>query len=154
MKKTVYLLLVLLVACQGAQTNNKNEADKKSSIADVSENRENPFSQAVAEYDVPLDDALNNWHFTVKLYETTKRFTYRIDMRYEEMIEADSITFPNFGIDPKPQINKGDNKLECIIGFLDKKGEFRKYKKIYADKKGLHVKTVQGYNVVATKGDK
>ena len=104
-------------------------------------------SQPVATYDYPIPKDLNGWHFTVSLKETKKRFNYLLDMQYEEMTGQDTIRFPNFGFEPEPQIKKGSNDLECIIGFLDKEKKFRDFIKVFVDDGQLRMKTLKQYAV-------
>jgi hypothetical protein len=64
---------------------------------------------------------------------------------------TDSVNIPNFGIAPKPAIQKGKEPLTCIIGFLDKKNEFMPYRQVSFINDRLRIRTVQSYSVGAYK---
>lgn len=141
-------ILFLLVACQ----QNPGEEETTSSTVLTTEMLESERDQVktapVAIFDEPIGDGLNDWHFTAKLFETKKRFRYLLDMRYQEITASDTIRFPNFGMEPQPKIQKGENKLECILGFLDKEGKFREYVKVFVEDGELRLKTLKHYAVV------
>ncbi len=65
----------------------------------------------------------------------------------QEMTGMDTINFPNFGFEPEPVIKKGNNDLECLVGFLDKEKKFRDYLKVFVDGDRLRVKTLKQYSV-------
>lgn len=145
--KKIYILLMAGIICSCNNTANQpgKSADNTSSTA-ISEERTDVNAGPVAQYDKALGD-LNDWHFDVKLYETKQRFAYKLDMKYQEVTASDTIRFPNFGMDPEPQIKKGNSDLECIIGFLDKEKKFREYIKVSIDNDQLRVKTLKQYAV-------
>jgi hypothetical protein len=89
----------------------------------------------------------NNWEFSARIYETPKTFVYRIEMRYQELRETAEMELPNFGTFPKPVIIKTGKQYACMIGFLDKKGEFKEYKKLSATNNRLKLTTVAHYAV-------
>lgn len=93
--------------------------------------RDTVQEEAVAEYRVKTENPLNDWYFSVRLYETRKTFYYLIKLQYEEIQGQDTLKLPNFGTMPKPEIRKGPEKYSCIIGFMDKDNQFREYKKVY-----------------------
>src|SRR5258707_10449607 len=92
----------------------------------------------VAQFSERTDNPLNEWYFSVKLFETKQTFDYIIKMQFEEIRGEDTLKLPNFGKLPQPLIHKGPEKYSCIIGFLDKDNQFREYKKIYVQ--GDHLK--------------
>ena len=142
-----------VVACNDTGSNNKGADSSANALTTgVTAVRTEVKKEAVAKYDVPLegDEAnLNKWHYTVQLFETPDRFRYRVEMQYEEITGTDTITLPNFGLEPQPQIQKGASMLECIIGFLDKKGVFREFILVSAKSGQLNMKTLRQYSVVA-----
>jgi hypothetical protein len=144
----VALLIIMLAGCSTRGRENEEGTTTELSASDtISVTRDVVKKEPVAGYDIPLKDDLNNWHFTVKLFETKQRFNYLLDMQYQEVTASDTIRFPNFGHEPKPQIQKGANDNECIIGFLDKDKKFREYIKVFVDNDQLRVKQLKQYAV-------
>jgi hypothetical protein len=90
---------------------------------------------------------LNDWRFRVQLFETKKTFHYLMTLEFEEMRERDTIELPNFGVAPKPAIQKGPTEYSCIIGFMDKENKFREYKKVSARNNNIKVTTLKRYGV-------
>lgn len=113
------------------------------------EERKEVSKQAVASYKEKLDNPLNEWYFSVQLFETPKSFHYKMLLQYEEIRGVDTLKLPNFGLEPKPEIRKGPDPFSCIVGFLDKEGKFRAYKKVYVVNGGLKVTTIKRYGVYA-----
>jgi hypothetical protein len=144
----VALLFNILAGCSSGGSRKDERSTEEISAADtVSVTRDVVKKEPVAGYDIPLKDDLNNWHFTVKLFETKQRFNYLLDMQYQEVTASDTIRFPNFGYEPKPQIQKGANDNECIIGFLDKDKKFREYIKVFVDNDQFRLKQLKQYAV-------
>ena len=142
------LLLCAVTSCTNSSTKENGSSDSTTSVSGLyDENRADVKKEAIASYDIPLKNNLNNWHFTVQLFETKKRFNYLLNMQYQEVSASDTIRFPNFGINPEPQIRKGSTDEECIIGFLDKEKKFREYIKVFVDNEQLRVKTLKQYAV-------
>ena len=54
---------------------------------------------------------------------------------------------PNFGIQPKVEIHKAKDDFSCIIGFLDKKGEFKEYKQVAIKDNQMKLTTLKKYFV-------
>lgn len=104
-------------------------------------------TEPVAEYKVKTENPLNDWYFSVKLYETSKTFQYVMKLKYEEMEGDDTLKLPNVGTTPKPVIQKGDDKYSCIVGFMDNHNEFREYKKVYVKNDELKVTSLKHYSV-------
>lgn len=143
-----FLLLLTLAGCGSNGNNNAESNTTEISASDtISITRDVVKKEPVATYDIPLKDDLNNWHFTVKLFETMQRFHYLLDMQYQEVSASDTIRFPNFGQEPQPRIQKGSNDQECILGFLDKENKFREYIKVFVDNGQLRVKQLKQYAV-------
>jgi hypothetical protein len=104
-------------------------------------------AEPVAEYKEKTDNPLNDWYFSVKLYETPKTFQYVMRLKYEEMEGDDTLYLPNVGTVPKPVIQKGDDKYSCIVGFIDNHDQFREYKKVYVKNDQLKVTSLKHYSV-------
>lgn len=144
--------IFLLAACNQKQPKDAVVSDTKTFITNdtIAETRIKPAETPVAEYRESVSDDVNNannWEFSARVYETKKTFVYRIVMQYKELRETADMELPNFGMQPKPAIQKGDKKYTCIIGFLDKKGEFKAYKKLTASNDRLKLTTVAHYSV-------
>lgn len=101
----------------------------------------------VAEYRVKTDNPLNDWYFSVRLFETRKTFYYLIRLQFEEIQGTDTLKLPNFGILPQPVIRKGPENYSCIIGFMDKDNQFREYKKVYVVGDRLKITALKHYAV-------
>jgi hypothetical protein len=139
---------MLLPACgQQADNNSTNTTPAGSTASAMDLNRSNPKTEAVQQYQEKVDNPLNDWFFKVKLFETEKRFIYKMTLQHEEVIGEDEITFPNLGMDPQPVIKKGTAKYECIIGFLDQQGAFREYKKVHVLDGNLKITTLKSYAI-------
>ncbi len=101
----------------------------------------------VAEYRVKTDNPLNDWYFSVRLYETPKTFYYLMRLQFEEIQGTDTLKLPNFGTMPQPEVRKGPEGYSCIVGFLDKDKQFREYKKVYVVGGTLKVTALKHYAV-------
>lgn len=115
------------------------------------EERKEVRKAAVATYKERVDNPLNEWYFSVQLFETPHSFHYNMLLQYEEIRGVDTLKLPNFGLEPKPEIRKGPDPFSCIIGFLDKEGKFREYKKVYVVNGALKVTAIKHYGVSTTK---
>lgn len=118
---------------------------------DIPEFRKEVKKEPVADYMEKLNDPLNNWHFSVQLYETPQTFKYLIKMQFEEVRGEDTLKLPNFGLEPQPVLQKGKEKYSCIIGFMDKDKKFREYKLVSASGSELKLTTLNHYSVVESK---
>ena len=104
-------------------------------------------AEPVAEYKEKTENPLNDWYFSVKLYETPKTFQYVMRLKYEELEGDDTLFLPNVGTVPKPVIQKGEDKYSCIVGFMDNHDQFREYKKVYVKNDQLKVTSLKHYSV-------
>ncbi|MFT3823085.1 MAG: hypothetical protein QM731_04160 [Chitinophagaceae bacterium] len=155
MKRIYYAwAFVLLYSC--GQQNNTSPAtttEENPAVTSTADNvpatRTTVSKEPVAEYKVKTDNPLNDWYFSVKLYETPKTFHYLMQLRFEEIEGKDTLKLPNFGIMPKPVIKKGPEQYSCIIGFMDKDNQFREYKKVYVVNNRLKVTALKHYAVSA-----
>jgi hypothetical protein len=152
MKKVAFFIsCFLLISCN----NNELEKSKSDTVvvikaSAVSEIREKPNSAPVANYSVAVEDGVNyanGWKFSASLFETKYTFRYLLKMQYKELRETDTLIVPNLGILPKVVIQKGESPQSCIIGFYDKKGSFKEYKKLIVRNEQLKLITVQSYSV-------
>jgi hypothetical protein len=159
MKATFIASCFLLSAFyfSSCHSNNQNNPDQTDSAAkpvvvnptnNVPEFRKEISKDVVAEYKEKTDNPLNDWYFSVKLYETEKTLHYRMKIQFEEIKGEDTLKLPNFGYDLKPIIQKGKDKYSCIIGFMDDQNKFREYKLVHVEN-GNHLKvtTLKHYSV-------
>lgn len=141
----------LAAACDEQAKENKDdqvaESNTKPLTSLIPETRDSISKQPVAEHVEKVDNPLNDWYFSVKVYETPKTFYYLVKLRFEEVVGVDTLKLPNFGRLPKPVIQKGKEKYSCIIGFLDKENKFREYKKAYVQGTRLKITALKHYAV-------
>lgn len=156
------LLLCCLLAAGCHETTPTEEAFAKAQAANktkapaikapppaekIPENRTSVNAEPVAEYQEKTDNPLNDWYFSVKLYETPKTFQYVMKLKYEELEGDDTLYLPDVGTMPKPVIQKGADKFSCIVGFMDNHNQFREYKKVYVKYDQLKVTSLKHYTV-------
>ena len=154
MKWISFILILFLAACN--QTDKSTRGENVDSTIVVSydtipEMRKTIKEDAIADYSEPIPDELNEWKFEVSAFETKHTFQYLLRMKCKEVRVTDTLKIPNFGIQPKVVIKKGNEPLTCIIGFLDKKGDFKEFKKVNFKEEQLHIKTIRSYYVGAYK---
>lgn len=155
------LLLCCLLAAGCRETTSNNEAASKATTAEkttpaikappvekIPLYRTTVNAEPVAEHKEKTDNPLNDWYFSVKLYETPKTFQYLMKCKYEELEGDDTLYLPNMGVAPKPVIQKGEDKYSCIVGFMDNNNQFREYKKVYVKNDQLKVTSLKHYSVV------
>ena len=87
--------------------------------------------------------------FKVELFETAKTFNYLIKIFYKNIETDDTLRVPDFGINPSVEIQKGEKKPSCIIGFLDQNKQFRESKIVYFEDDKLMVHVLKHYAVSA-----
>lgn len=155
MKIFCYLsfFIYMLTGCTEAKKKDTNdqgaESNKKALTVLIPEFRETVKKEPVAQHREKVDNPLNDWYFSVSLYETPKTFQYLIKLGFEEIQGEDTLKLPNFGTIPKPVIQPGKEKYSCIIGFLDKEDKFREYKKVYVKGNQLKITALKHYAVAS-----
>ena len=134
MKLYCWLLLILFGACTNENLQSENARDTTSFTSNdtIPEVRKVVNNKPIASYLVPVNDPVLKQKFGVEIYETSLTFQYLLRMQYEGMRVTDTLKIPNFGTWPAVKINPGKDKLSCIIGFLDKKKDFKEYKMLTA----------------------
>ncbi|MBE9460457.1 hypothetical protein ACFP1I_02900 [Dyadobacter subterraneus] len=147
MNKYYYLFFVLaLLAC-----NKKNESGENSSdsATEISEVRKAVKPEAVSSYTEPVKDkdGLNDWKFAVSLFETDQTFKYKIKVKYKELEAEDDLVIPNFGIEPKVEVQKGKEPLTCVIGFMDKENVFKELKRVEIIGDELKIRQTKSYSM-------
>ena len=156
MKFLFVLLISFLVACNtNSDSDNVEPTPDSAPVSEpvveeaISETRLEVKKEPVASHSEKTNDPLNDWYFSVRLYETPKTFHYRMQLQFEEIRGDDTLKIPNIGVYPEPVIKAGDEKYSCIIGFLDKDKNFREYKKVYVKNNTLKVTTLKHYAVTS-----
>lgn len=147
-----------LFSCHSSnqQSSDRDSTNKPTIINptnNVPEFRKDIKTEPVDQYKEKTDNPLNDWYFSVKLYESPMTFHYLIKMQFEEIQGEDTLKLPNFGYDPKPVLKKGNEKYSCIIGFMDDKNVFREYKLVHVENGNLKINALKHY-AVATYQDK
>jgi hypothetical protein len=150
MKHYSFLLLLALLCCNKAEKNNENASSNSDGpVKAINDTiplvREKVENSPVASYSEKVKDPLNDWRLAVDIYETKETFKFLMKIEYMVQEAEDTLTIPNFGIMPKVEIRKGPEKESCIVGFLDKQGEFKEYKLIALKDKQLKIKTLKYY---------
>jgi hypothetical protein len=147
------LLWIIVASCQNnnnASNNDNNANNNKPAIArtdTVSAIRKEVNPNPVASFSKRIPDKLNDWHFSVSIYETKETFRYLMKLEYMEMREKDTLKIPDVGISPKIEIRAGKEDYSCIIGFYDRENNFREYKQVTAKDGKLSVKVLHHYGV-------
>ncbi len=134
-------------------------AEKSKSVNDVNANsvsndtipelRKSINKKPVAAYIVPMGNPKLDRKFGVEVFETANTFKFLLKMYYDGITENDTITIPNFGITPVVKAKAGNEKLSCIIGFLDRKNDFKEYKLLCLKGGNLRLSTIKYYGVSA-----
>jgi hypothetical protein len=151
MKKTCIILLFLAACRNGDQPAPPGQDTTVISYDTIPEIRNTVKTAPAASFSIPVKDELNDWKFAVYAYETRQRFRYLLRMQYKELRVTDSINIPNFGIEPRIGLRKGPETYSCIIGFYDKKGEFREYKKAFVQNDQFRFTTLKRYYLGVTR---
>jgi len=149
MKTLCLLTLLLLTGCANNNATSDTSADSTVVVSydTIPVTRSTIQSGPVATYSEKIADELNDWRFAVTVYETNKTFQYTLRIQAKEVRVSDSLTIPNFGIQPTVVLQKGKEPLSCIIGFLDKKKAFKPYKMVSFQNDRLRVRTIASYYV-------
>lgn len=145
----ILLLFSIIASCkqESKPESSGTESNDKPLTVVIPEYRDTVRKDPVAQHIEKVDNPLNDWYFSVKLYETPKTFHYLIRLNFEEMRGEDTLKLPNFGTLPKPVIQKTKEKYSCIIGFMDKQNQFREYKKVYVKGNQMKITALKHYAV-------
>lgn len=155
MKPFQYLIgLLLLAACN--ETNLETTAVKDSVVIipreTVSPERQKPSTKAITSYYEGVADNAGNaneWKFGIGVYETKYTFQYLLKMQYKELRVTDTLKVPDLGFMPRVEVKKGKEAQSCIIGFYDKKGVFKEYKKLNVKNEQLKLTKLNSYYVAS-----
>ncbi|MCU0334082.1 MAG: hypothetical protein MUF62_03415 [Chitinophagaceae bacterium] len=113
----------------------------------ISKERTSISAEPVATYREKLADELNDWYFSVQVFETKYRFHYLMKIGYEEMRVTDTLKLPNLGMEPKLVLAKGPQPYSCRISFYDHKNQLREYKEVVFKNGKLKINVLQRYAV-------
>jgi len=145
------LLFVTTIACNNESYTVTPKSDTVIVNLDtIPEIRTNINPKPVVTYHEKDDDALNDWGFDIKVYETQKTFYYLMKVKFEEIDAVDTLKLPNAGIKPVVELHRGNEKYSCIVGFRDKQQQFREYKKVSVQNNQLKIKVLAHYGVYNT----
>lgn len=148
-----YLCLPIILFFYSCGNNTAVETKKTSDTTllittdTVPEVRKVVSSKPVASYLIPVNDPKLERTFGVDIYETRNTFEYILRMHYEAVQATDTLKLPNFGIWPEVKVVPGAEKISCIIGFLDKKKEFKPYKMVSAKGNKMRLIVLKNYFV-------
>jgi hypothetical protein len=148
-----YALLISTVFASCRQEQKTSSASKK----DKTPTERNIVSKTpVAVFDQKyisssLNSDINDWRFTVTLYETPKTFWYRMVVVDKTLEINDTVVFPDLGLELRPALKKGKEPNSCLVGFLDNTDQFLEYKKVTSNYKGLSIKQTKSYYVSTKK---
>jgi hypothetical protein len=146
---TILSSMIFIFSCHSNNQDSANANADSSSIQSPLDKipmyRTEIKTEPVAEYKEKVKNKLNDWYFSVKLYETQKTFYYLIKMQYEEVTGEDTLKLPNLGAMPKPFIQKGNDKYSCVLGFMDSQNKFNEYKLVSADDGNIKLTTLKHY---------
>ena len=149
MKKIALLLCLSTLACnQQNTTDNQGSSETVNYVVTndtIPKIRKSVQKAPVSHFTQPVPDSLNDWQFSISVFETPQTFRYVLKMKYKEFQTTDTISIPDFGINPTVEVRKGDKDFEAIVGFLDKERVFKPYKKVEAAGNQLKIKTIQQY---------
>lgn len=146
----ILVLLFLLAGAVGCnQTQKKADGSEKRVVVNdtIPMERTSVNPKPVATYTASVPDALNQFEFAVKLYETPLRFRYRVAVTYKTLDVKDSVDIPNFGYQPKVDVRKNEQELSCMIGFYDAEGTFMDLKKVEVVDNQLKIRQVKRYGI-------
>ncbi len=146
-----YILLFFILLAYSCSGNN-NQQSKTSSASFTTNDtipvvRKQVKKSPVASYIIPINNPLLHQYFGVQIYETPLTFQFLLKMQYEGLMETDTLKIPNFGTWPIVQVNKGPEKMSCIVGFLDKQKQFKEYKMLLAKDNKLKLLVLKRYTV-------
>lgn len=151
-KCLLFSAIISVAACNS--TNNKelqsvNVEDTSTYITNdtISNYRKTINPKPVTSFSKNVPDELNKWVFSIDVYETKETFKYLMRIKYKELAITDSLRIPNFGMLPKVVLQNGKEPLSCIIGFADKKGDFKEYRKAFIDNDKLRIVSLKSYFV-------
>jgi hypothetical protein len=148
----LFSTIIILTSCNSfndKELQSVNVEDTSTYITNdtISNFRKTINTKPVASFSKNVPDEFNNWVFSINVFETKETFKYLMQIKYKELTVTDSLRIPNFGTLPKVILKSGKESLSCIIGFADKKGNFKEYRKAFIDKDRLRIVSLKSYFV-------
>src|SRR5690606_25935443 len=106
------VLIMIFLSCANNESKGRNASESgiedstaissaEELTGEIAEKRAIVKKEPVAEFSVKTDDPLNDWYFSVRLYETPVTFHYLVKLGFEEIQGEDTLKLPNFGIMPE-----------------------------------------------------
>lgn len=152
MKNILLIIILFIGACKGTSNDLKSEGANDTTTFTTNDTipatRKEVSTKPVASYLVPTGKGTKE-KFGVEIFETPLTFQYLLRMQYDWMKVTDTLKLPNFGTWPVVEIKPGKEKFSCIIGFLDKKKQFKEYKMLTAKNDKLKLVVLKRYFVGA-----
>jgi hypothetical protein len=140
--------LFFLFSCHSNQSNANSNTDTtiaQSPLEKVPMYRTEIKKEPVAEYEEKIKGNLNDWKFSVKIYETQKTFYFLVKLQYEEVTGEDTLKLPNLGTKPQPAIHAGNEKYSCVLGFMDVQNKFNEYKVVSIEDGNIKLTVLKHY---------
>lgn len=146
------MIIMVVTSCNSSKNNELQSSDTNDTTTYITNDTIPNFRRvvspkAVASFSKNVPDEFNKWVFAVDVYETKETFKYNMRIKYKELNITDSLRIPNFGTMPKVILQGGKEPLSCIIGFADKKGNFKEYRKAFIDNDRLRIVSLKSYFV-------
>jgi hypothetical protein len=146
------MIFIAVIACNSSTNTELQSSDTNDTTTYITNDTISNFRKvinqnAVASFCKSVPDEFNKWVFAIDVYETKETFKYNMRIKYKELTVTDSLRIPNFGTMPKVILQGGKEPLSCIIGFADKKGNFKEYRKAFIDNDRLRIVSLKSYFV-------
>lgn len=145
MKLHYFFLIILIGAC----AQNKKDGGNTTPAGAIPAIRKEVSKAPVASYLIAIGDPKLQRKFGVEVFETPFTFKYLLAMQYDGMLQSDTLKIPDFGTWPVVAIKPGEDKLSCIIGFLDREKQFKEYKLLTAKDDQLKLIVLKRYAVAS-----
>ncbi len=146
-RKYSFFLLIFFISNCAEKSSSKDDNAKAASNDSIPDVRKTINKKPVDKYIVQMGNIKLDRKFGVEVFETAQTFKYLLLMYYDGITETDTLVLPNFGTWPVVKVKPGNDKLSCIIGFLDKKKEFREYKMLSLKDDKLRLTALKTYGV-------
>lgn len=137
----------LLLSCNANTSSNNIHDSIIYTTSRIAETRSSVNSNPVKTYSEIVKSFATTDKFKVELFETKKTFYYLIKISYKNLDVEDTLNVPNFAEVPEVEIEKGDKRPSCIVGFLDNNKQFRESKLIYFEDNKIKVHVLKHYGV-------
>lgn len=146
-KLLYYSIIILSIAGCNAHNSNTSSDSVILKYKHIPQVRTSVNNNAVKIYTEIVKTFAITDSFKVALYETKNMFDYLIKINYKQLEAEDTLRIPDFGIEPSVEIEKGDKRPSCIVGFLDEHKQFRESKFVYFEDNKIKVHVLKHYAV-------